>query len=257
MKVIILEDETPAFNKISKYLLEYKEDVEILAWYRSIEEASKNMDLFTQCDLLLSDIRLLDGNSFELLSELELHCPIIFCTAYNQYLQDAFDVNGIAYLNKPYSQDSFNKAMQKFDQLFKVGIDSSNENNGALRMIEKILEKNKNKYKLRFSVKKRDGIIIKLTSDILFFQASGDFCTFVDTNGARHSINYKISDLENVLDPEFFFRINRSEIIHINAIQKVSPYFKNKMKIQLENETHTFTTSGTKTSMFRKWLNGG
>ena len=255
MKVIILEDETPAFNKLSKYLLEYNPKVEIIAWYRSVEEALQEQELFNHCDLLISDIKLLDGNSFTVFQQLKIYCPIIFCTAYNKYMQDAFKTNGISYLVKPYSQVAFNEAMQKYDRFFHKK-STTPINKDTLASIEQILEKNIKAYKQRFSVKKRDGIIIKSTSDILYFQASGDFCTFVDNKGEKHSINYKISDLEHLLNPKVFFRINRSEIINIEAIKKVEPFFKNKMKIRLHNNENTFTTSGARTPMFRQWLNG-
>lgn len=254
MRVIILEDETPAFNKLSKYLLEYSADAEIIAWYTSIEDAWKEKEQFAQCDLILSDIKLLDGNSFDLFHQLELNCPIIFCTAYNKYMEDAFDSNGIAYLVKPYTQESFNNALKKFEQFFRK-TNSTPLAADTLSIIEEILKKNIKNYRNRFSIKKADGIIIKQTSDILYFQALGDFCTLVDFEGKKHSISYKISTLEKSLDPQSFFRINRSEIVNISYIKKVEPSFKNKLLIVL-SENIVLTTSGSRTPQFRLWLDG-
>ena len=104
-------------------------------------------------------------------------------------------------------------------------------------------------------MKKKNGIIIKEVSDTLYFQASGDFCVLVDINGERHPVNYKISILESLLNPQSFFRINRSEIVNIRYIQKVKPDFKNKMQIVLPNQI-TVQTSGARTPEFRRWLEG-
>ncbi|PKV51930.1 LytTR family two component transcriptional regulator [Aquimarina sp. MAR_2010_214] len=254
MKVILLEDEIPAFNKLSKYLLDHNSEVKILGWFRSLENAFEEKELFAQCDLILSDIKLLDGSSFELFHQLEVNCPIIFCTAYNKYMEDAFETNGIAYLVKPYSQESFNKAMYKYDQLFKKS-NLTQLNMDAFGMIEQMLHKSIKNYKQRFSIKKENGIIVKPVADIIFFKALGDFCSLVDIHKEKHNISYKISNLEQLLDPQHFFRINRSEIVNIAFIKKVEPYFKNKMQIILSDKT-VLTTSGSRTPEFRLWLDG-
>ncbi|MEL6719327.1 MAG: LytTR family DNA-binding domain-containing protein [Bacteroidota bacterium] len=254
MDVIIIEDERPAFNKLSKYLLQYRADAQILAWFDSVEDALKSSELFTQCNLLLSDIQLVDGNSFELFRQLEINCPIIFCTAYNKYMQHAFETNGIAYLIKPYSQEAFNKAMQKYEYFFEQK-NTVQTNQGTLHLIEKILQHSNKSYKQRFSIKKKNGIIIKNVSDAYYFQASGDFCILIDANGGKHFVNYKISVLEGLLNPQFFFRINRSEIVNIDYILKVEAHFKNKMQITLPKGIMLYT-SGARTPDFRRWLEG-
>lgn len=254
MRVVILEDETPAFNKLSKYLLLYNSSAEILAWHRSVEEALQEQEVFSKCNLVISDVKLLDGDSFGVFRQLEVNCPIIFCTAYNRYMQEAFETSGIAYLVKPYSQEAFDKAMQKYDRLFSEKL-AAQLNNGSLSIIEEMLRNSAKGYKQRFSVKKRDGIVVKETSSIHLFQACGDFCTFVDVSGQKHSINYRISELEKLLDPKYFFRINRSEIVNIEAIEKVEPFIKNKLKIQLRKSEYSLTTSGARTPMFKQWLN--
>ncbi len=255
MNVIILEDEIPAFNKLSAYLLNYEPKANILAWFRSIEDALNNITLFDNCDLILSDIKLLDGISIELFFSIKCPCPIIFCTAYNKYLQDAFDTNGIAYLLKPYSQEDFKKAMKKYDQFFRKKESQPQLGKESISLIENIIQKSIKGYKQRFSIKKNDGIIVISTIDILYFQALGDFCTVLDNRGEKHNVNYKISILETLLDPQSFFRINRSEIIHITSIYKVESYFKNKMKILLTDGS-SLTTSGSRTPEFRLWLDG-
>ncbi|HAA22994.1 MAG TPA: hypothetical protein DCR93_31870 [Cytophagales bacterium] len=254
MKVIIIEDERPAYNKLVKYLLENRIDAQVLAWFDSVGEALKDQDLFAPCDLVFSDIQLLDGNSFQLFQQIKINCPIIFCTAYNKYMQDAFETNGIAYLIKPYSQQAFNKAMQKYEHFFeKENISQSNTN--AIHLIERMFQHSNKSYKQRFSIKKKNGIIIKKASDTCCFQASGDFCFLVDIHGERHTVNYKISTLEDLLNPQSFFRINRSEIVNVDCIVKVEPHFKNKMQIFLPKGIELYTSSA-RTPEFRRWLEG-
>lgn len=254
MQVIIIEDEVPAFNKLSKYLLEYAPTAKIIGWFRSIEEALEEKEQFQICDLILSDIKLMDGTSIELFGELDFSSPIIFCTAYNKYLQAAFDTNGIAYINKPYTQAAFNKAMLKYKEFFAqkkqllLNLD-------ALSIIENSLQRSIKGYKKRFSIKKRDGIIVKPIEEIIYFQACGEFCLLVDAEGNKHTINYKISKLETLVDTNDFFRINRSEIVNIHFIQKAETYFKNKMCVLLPNDT-VLMTSGARTPEFRLWLDG-
>lgn len=254
MNVIIIEDERPAFNKLSKYLLEHRADAQVLAWFDSVEDALKGKELFAQCDLLLSDIQLLDGNSFQLFQQLRINCPIIFCTAYNKYMENAFETNGIAYLIKPYSQEAFNNAMQKYEHFFEQKAHPP-MNKDTIHLIEKMFQHNNKSYKQRFSIKKKNGIIIKKVSDAYYFQASGDFCILVDANGEKHIVNYKISVLENLLNPQFFFRINRSEMVNIEYILKIEPHFKNKMQIVLPKGILLYT-SGARTPEFRRWLEG-
>ena len=154
MKIIILEDEIPAFNKLSNQLLTYAPHSTIIAWYRSIKDALLEKDKFNDCDLIISDIQLLDGTSIELFKQINISQPIIFCTAYNKYLQDAFNTNGIAYLVKPYSKDDFHKVMQKFEQLFGKKIEST-LNTDSISMIENLLARSIKNYKKRFSIKKK------------------------------------------------------------------------------------------------------
>ncbi|WMX13115.1 LytTR family DNA-binding domain-containing protein [Aureispira sp. CCB-E] len=254
MNVIIIEDEKPAFNKLSKYLLEHRADAQVLEWFDSVDDALKGKELFAQCDLLLSDIQLLDGNCFQLFQQLKINCPIIFCTAYNKYMENAFETNGIAYLIKPYSQEAFNNAMQKYEHFFEQK-NTIQTNKDTIHLIEKMFQHNNKSYKQRFSIKKKNGIIIKKVSEAYYFQASGDFCILVDVNGEKHIVNYKISVLENLLDPQLFFRINRSEIVNIEYILKIEPHFKNKMQILLPKGIELYT-SGARTPEFRRWLEG-
>lgn len=254
MKIIILEDEIPAYKKLVTFLKKHSQDIELLAWHRSIEEGMNQSFLFKECDLILADIELLDGVSFELFSQIEFKAPIIFCTAYNQYLQDAFKTNGIAYISKPYSEIELKEAISKYQLLFEQST-KYHSNESITHVIETILKKNIQSFKQRYTIKKKDGIILKQVHEIVYFQANGDFCFLYDSTGQKHHIKHRISDIEKQVDPNLFFRINRSEIVNISYIKKISTYFKNKVQIHLTTHS-TLMTSQSRTTKFRIWLEG-
>jgi len=253
MKVLIFEDEIPAYNKLVTYVKNAIANVEILGWARSVKEAVELITNHEKIDLIISDIELLDGNSFEVFENLKVECPIIFSTAYDQYLFKAFQTNGIAYLLKPYSETNFKEALEKYNVLFssnpKINLDKN-----VIAELRNIIEGEKKTYKRRFSIKKKAGIKILNVEDIISFEASGDFSIAYDLGDQKHIINYSLGDIENKVDPAQFFRINRSEIINIDFIEKIEPHFKNRLAISLKHREAFVYTSGNKTPMFRTWL---
>jgi len=253
MKVLIFEDEIPAYNKLVTYVNNAITNVEILGWARSVKEAVVLINNHEDIDLIISDIELLDGNSFEVFENLKVECPIIFSTAYDQYLFKAFQTNGIAYLLKPYSESNFKEALEKYNVLFssnhKINLDKN-----VIAELRNIIEGEKKTYKRRFSIKKKAGIKILNVEDIISFEASGDFSIAYDLEKQKHIINYSLGEIENKVDPAQFFRINRSEIINIDFIEKIEPHFKNRLAISLKHREAFVYTSGNKTPMFRTWL---
>jgi len=207
----------------------------------------KNPDI----QLIFSDIELLDGHSLSIFQDIKVQCPIIFCTAFDQYVLEAFKTNGIAYLLKPYDQPKFKEAILKYKTLFDT------EQQGAIDPA--ILQDLKNikeskKYKQRFTVKKKGGIKLINTSDIAAFIANGDFSFAMDNKGEKHVVNYALGSIESKINPDHFFRINRSEIIHINCIEKIEPYFKNRLAIKMKGVAEVVHTSTAKTPDFRNWI---
>jgi len=253
MKVLILEDEIPAYNKLLTYVNSAIPNVELLGWGRSVKEAVELLQKHEKIDLIISDIELLDGNSFEAFESYKIECPIIFSTAYDQYLFQAFQTNGIAYLLKPYTQESFKEALEKYNVLFasnpQVQLDKH-----VIKELRNIIEGEKKTYKRRFSIKKKTGIKILNVEDIVSFEANGDFSLAYDIQKQKHIINYSLGDIEKKVDPAQFFRINRSEIVNIDFIEKIEPHFKNRLSIRLKHRDEPVFTSGNKTPMFRTWL---
>ena len=255
MNILILEDEIPAYQKLLNFIHAEIPDGKIMGWVRSIEEARELLTKDLQPDLIFSDIELLDGVSFEIFEEIKVDCPIIFCTGFDKYVLRAFKTNGIAYLLKPYSIENFKEAYEKYKILFSKK-EIQPIDNQLLKDLQKILHQDKKSYKQRFTIKKKDGIKLLDTNEIGAFLANGDFCMAVDSKGKKHAINFKLLDIEEKIDPLKFFRINRSEIINVDFLEKVEPHFKNRLAIKMNYSSEIIFTSSNKTPSFRKWLEG-
>ncbi len=252
MKILIFEDEIPAYEKLRAHIENTLPNAEYLGWARSIHEAKLLLNKHQQIDLIFSDIELLDGKSLSVFEEIKVNCPIIFCTAFDQYLLQAFKTNGIAYLLKPYDKTSFDEALGKYKSLFKTS--KKKLDPGLISELKLILESERESYKTRFSIKKKGGIKLLSVNDIICIQANGDFCFANDVKREKHIINSSLSLVENKLNPKQFFRINRSEIINIDCIEKIEASFKNKLAIKMKAFDETLYTSSSKTKSFRAWL---
>ncbi len=250
--MLIFEDEIPAYEKLLGFIESAIPDAKILGWGRSVAEAKYFLDKHKDVELIFSDIELLDGNSFEVYESIKINCPIIFCTAFDQYLFKAFQTNGIAYILKPYTLENFNEAIEKYKSLFAQN--DAEVDQGVMSQLKQMLQQNDQHYKRRFSIKKKDGIKLLSVENIVCIQANGDFSFAFDDKGDKHVINSSLGSIESKLNPNYFFRINRSEILNIDKIQKIEPYFKNRLAIVMQKFETTLYTSSAKTKDFRAWL---
>ena len=252
MKILILEDEIPAYEKLIANLKlvlnqDYTQD-----WSRSIKEGKKLIEN-NSYELILSDIQLLDGISFDLFENNKIDCPIIFCSAHDDYLFEAFKTNGIAYILKPYSENDFCEALQKYESLFSKHIPSS-LSQSTIQELKLALNTDRNSYKNRFVVKRPSGIQILQVDNIVLIQASGDFTIAFDTNGEKFPLSKNIGSIELEISPEQFFKVNRSQIIQLNHISSIEKYSKNRLKIFLKGNKEEVMTTSNITADFRKWL---
>ncbi len=252
MNILILEDEIPAYEKLSEHLEIYFSEPYTFDWCRTIVEAKELLTHENKYDILFSDIELLDGISIELFKEIKIDCPIIFCTAYHKYLLDAFKSNGIAYILKPYAQEDISKALYKYNTLFNKTSDYQ-INDTILKYITSALSQDTH-YKSRFIIKTPKGMHLLSTHDISYIEASGTFCKLVDDKGVSHLLSQSITSLNETLDPKQFFRINRSRIINISHIVRMDNYFKNRLLLQMRGSKEKMTTSSSVTAKFRIWL---
>ena len=255
MKILVLEDEIPAYEKLLSFITQELPDSQVIGWARSTSEAKLLLKRTEQPDLIFSDIELLDGVSFEVFESIRISCPIIFCTGFDQYVLRAFQTNGIAYLLKPYTIENFREALDKYKTLFKQK-DTKPVDEALMVELKAILHNDKKSYKQRFTIKKKDGIKLINTREIACFEANGDFSMAFDNKGSKHIINDTLSNIEEKIDPRKFFRINRSQIINIDFVEKIESHFKNKLAITILNISNTMFTSSKTTPAFRKWIDG-
>lgn len=253
IKVVIIEDEIPARKKLKRFLDEVDNSAQIIAEIGTVSEAIEFLKKENSIDLILSDIELQDGNAFEIYQEVNVSCPIIFTTAYNQFLMDAFESNGIEYLLKPFSLDRFQKAWNKFLLLKKTDV----KNDDLLLKLNQIIgaKSQEKTFKKRFSVNSSKGIYFILTDGILLFTAEEGVVFAIDKQNKKHLLTYSsLKEVEELVDNVEFFRINRSEIINKNYIERIEKYSKNALSVKLKGFDKHLVTSQSNTSAFRNWI---
>ncbi len=251
MNVVIIEDEVLAADKIEGFVQQFEPQVNVVGQLDSIKSAQRWFEGNEMPDLAFCDIELLDGNVFKLFESVSVTCPIIFTTSYDKYLLEAFNVNGIAYLLKPFDYKSFEKAMQKYDTL------KNNFNPLDKKFIEQLKQtvgNSEQSYKQRFAVKSTKGIYIIGVKDIAFIQVVSGIVYAFTKNGKKYPLNHSMNQLESLLNPNHFFRINRSEMINIDFIEKLESYFNDRLAIQVTNFSDKLIASTSRTPELRKWI---
>lgn len=265
MTILLIEDEAPAAEHLTTLLARHRPDAQVLAIVRSIGEATNWFAAATiMPDLVFSDIELLDGNVFALYDRVAVPSPIIFTTAYDQFLLKAFQTNGIAYLLKPFDDQAFAAALAKYDALrttFQTTTPSAETTLTAdvLAQLRDALAQQtaaplRQAYKQRFTVRMRNGIYLLPTDQIAYLQADDSVVFAHDHAGQRYPLNGTLTDIEGQLDPAHFFRINRSDIITIDQIERLETYFGDRLAIRLRGITEPFISSAAKTPDLRRWL---
>ena len=259
MNILILEDEEPAARQLTQ-LLAQAGHATAPPVLRSVAKALVWFQANPLPDLILSDIELLDGNVFSLYEQVAITCPIIFTTAYDQYLLAAFRGNGIAYLLKPFTLEQLQAALAKYERLRTSPVpppaapslppDVMRELTQALR------QHSQPTYKQRFSVRMRNGLYLLQTADIAYLQADEGITFAVDGVGVRYPLSGTLTELERQLDPSRFGRLNRSELVNIAFIERAEPYFNNRLAVKLRAPNAILITSAAQTPEFRRWLEG-
>ena len=252
MKILIIEDEIPAAKRLEKLIAEIRPEAEVIEVIDTVEDAIEWFAENDEPDLVISDIQLADGVSFQIYEELELECPIIFATAYDQYAIKAFELNSVDYLLKPFSKETLQKSFEKLDKLMPTAVPSLQELDLS-SLIQQV--SNGNTYKQRFLISKGDALIPVSTSQIAYIYTEDKAVMIKTIEGKSFFLNYSLDDLEAQLDPAQFFRLNRQFITSVNAIAKISQYFNGKLKIELNpTQEGEVIVSRAKTPVFKNWL---
>lgn len=251
MKILIIEDEEPAAKRLHKLLEEIEPGVEIVQHIVSISSAIDWLKTNDCPDLIFSDIQLSDGLSFEIFKTINISCPVIFTTAYDQYAIEAFKVNSIDYLLKPIKKDELKAGLDKFRKL--TGMAKSNPVD-----VTKILETinaPKSDFKKRFVIRYGEHIKTINVEDIAYFYTEDKVNFLTTKEGRRYAIDYNLDALESMIDPKTFFRINRQYIIAIYAIGEMFAYSKSRVLVKLNPPSkHETIVSTERSGDFKLWL---
>ncbi len=253
MRILLIEDEAPAARRLEKMIREILPTAELIGILDSVSTAIDFFQHLPAPDLVIMDIQLADGLSFELFDHVQVQAPIIFATAYDEYALKAFKVNSIDYLLKPIDKDELQKALEKWQNLRKNISENPWQKN--LSQLITQLQGNQKAYKSRFLVKIGEKLISTPEQEIAYFQAE-DKIVFLHTRaGKKYVLDYTLDELEEVLNPENFFRLNRQIIAHLQAIQSIHTYFNGKLKIHLVPEApEEVIVSREKTPSLKDWL---
>ena len=257
MKVFIIEDERLGLDRLIKILKEIDPKIEIQGYVETVKSAIWWLENNAPPDLIFMDIELADGQCFEIFNHVEVKTPIIFTTSYDEYALRAFKVNSIDYLLKPIRKEDLIKSLDKY-QSFKSSF-SSHElvNQNIAKLINGLQSIQHHKeYRRRFLVKQGPKLLSIEVGDIAWFMADGKICFLMTWKNNRFIVDYTLEQLMELVDPQDFFRINRSYLVHVKSIVSVNSYFNGKLILKLSPTTNSndVIVSREKAGDFKKWL---
>lgn len=255
MKVLIIEDEIPAAEKLTRYLTKYDQGITVIAHLTSVCNAVEWLtDKQESIDLIFMDIQLTDGLSFQIFQQVTIRKPVIFITAFNEFALDAFKVNSIDYLLKPITFTDLSASLKKLDTL-REQLNWNTQKTEQLQ--ETFVTPKTTAYKNRFMVKLGDHIRSITSDQIALFYADGRDVYLVTNQNRKFIIDYTLETLEELLEPKTFFRLNRTFIINIHAIKDVIVYSNSRLKITLTQEfDKEIIVSREKVGVFKEWFDG-
>ncbi len=250
MKVLIIEDEMISAHLLHDVLTEKYPDIEVLPPLHSLKDAVEWLEQNEEPDLIFMDIELPDGLSFDLFRQVNIRTPVIFTTAFDQYALKAFKVNSLDYLLKPIDIEELQKSIIKYRELHgsKVKYDSD--------LIEELIRSlAKPKFRERFMVKAGQNLHYIQTTDLMYAYAEEGLVFLVAQDGKKHLVDHKIEELQNLLDPNNFFRVNRKFLVRIDAIQKIQTWFNSRLKLDVVHANgHEIIVSRERVADFKDWL---
>lgn len=250
MNILIIEDEQLATERLQILLKEYDPSINIVACLESVEETVSWLNKKTHPDLLLMDIHLSDGHSFDIFKKASTQKPIIFTTAYENYAIDAFQLFSLDYILKPVTSEALAVAINKYKNL-----SASFAPADYSVMMEQVKDNFSTRYKNRFLAKVGQRLFFVQASEVAYFYADNKIVYLVDREGNRFVINITLEKLELLLDPRHFFRINRKIIVHADMIEQVKPVANNRLKLLLKGiqTPEDITISREKIADFKTW----
>lgn len=247
MKIVIVEDERLAAEKLQRLLTQIDPEIEIVKVLESVEESVNWFAANLAPDLVFMDIQLDDGISFEIFDVVKMEAPVIFTTAFDEYAIRAFKVNSVDYLLKPVEKKALENALEKYKKMFagkELGIQISN-----------VFEQISRSFKSRF--------LVKIGTHFQSVQIENIACFFVEERstflktktGKNFDVDYSLDQIQKLTDPGLFFRINRNFLVNINSISEILSYSTSRLKLKLENfSADGLIVSRDKVAEFKLWM---
>ncbi len=250
MNVLIIEDEKLAAERLKSLIKQYDAEINVVGFCDSISGSVKWFNSNPSPDLAFLDIQLADGLSFEIFDQTIIDCPVIFTTAFDEYAIKAFKVNSIDYLLKPIDLDELSGAIEKFKKTQRPEAIPQQH-----QVFDKVLQMLSHNYKQRFVIKVGEHIRSIPVEEILYFY-SYDKATYLHTSENRnYVIDYPLEQLENLVDPGLFFRVNRKYIIAMNSFEDIISYSNSRLKVELlHSDDQDVIVAREKVKEFKNWL---
>ena len=248
-KVIIVEDETAAAVNLRSMLSTVVGEVEVVALLESVEEAVEYFRGDVDADVVFMDIHLADGDSFRIFRSVEIDIPIIFTTAYDEYALEAFKVNSIDYLLKPFGEEELRRALDKLNRL------TASERVAQRGSVEKMVAERESEVVQTMLVRYKDKIIPVKMDDVAYFYTYAERVTLTTLSGENYPVDKTLEALSQQLSEDKFFRANRQFIISRRAVKDIAVWFGSRLALNLTVETpERIIISKARVPEFKQWL---
>lgn len=260
-RVVVLEDEPPARDRLVASLVAIDPGVEVVATLASVADAVAWFRSQPPPDLVFADIQLADGSSLDIFARVEPSAPVVFCTAYDEYVVEALAQNGIAYLLKPYSRDQLASALSKYRRLeahfttLRPGLGPTLASDRLSALAQALRRPQPAR---RLLARQRDAFVAVPISDIAYVGVRDGTTQIVCRDGRVLELDRSLADLDSELTEAGFFRVNRQYLVHADAVRSFRAYFKGRLLVELEPATdEDVLVSQPNAARFRGWLEGG
>ena len=251
VRIWVVEDELPAARRLVN-MLQSNEGLTVEKTFATASDTVEGLKKLSQPDLLVMDIHLADGSSFEIFKQVPVNAPVIFTTAFDQYAVNAFKVNSIDYLLKPIKEEELKAALEKFKRFHNQQLQ-----NHQIEQLIKAIGQPKKEYKRRFAVRYGEHLKTIDINLVAYFFTENKATYLVTKENLRHLIDYNMDELDEQLDPLNFFRINRQFIISVAAISEMHTWTKARVMVTLSPPTKLDTiVSSERAAAFKQWLDG-
>ena len=254
IKILIVEDEIPAQINLKKLIDRCCPDGSVVMTLTSVRQTIKWLEENPDgADVIFMDVELSDGICFEIFEHVTINAHVIITTAYDNYAINAFKVNSRDYLLKPIGDEDMKRAWERCRESIESRASANIET--LLDMVSRAIVTRDKEFKKRFIVKTGEKIIIIPVEDIAYCFSEDKSTYAVNRNGTRRLLDYSLDMVQEMLDPKLFFRISRSYIVSINAIENISKHLGTRLKIQLNPPSEDeVVVSRSRTSDFLEWL---